>query len=70
MDNKFNLTYGSGGFNGAGGSFDNGGVNVMSKTANGYNRKQKQASPPHMMPSIIPADGDNLTHSTHTQRSD
>lgn len=70
MENKFNLTSGSGGFYGAGGTIDNGGANIMSKTAYGNDRKYKQTSQPHMMPSIIPAEGDNLTHSTHTNRSE
>ena len=38
--------------------------------SNGFDRKRKHASPPHMMPTIIPAEGDNLTHSTHTHRSE
>lgn len=32
--------------------------------------RRKQNSQPHMMPSIIPAEGDNLTHSNLTHRSE
>lgn len=73
VENKFNSTSGSaGGFYDAGSSSgNNDGTAVMSKTATGHDRKKKKASPPHMMPSIIPTvDGDNVTHSTHTHRSD
>jgi hypothetical protein len=61
---------GSAGFNQNGDPFDTNGGNYMSKTAFGNDRNRKHASPPHMMPSIIPAEGDNLTHSTHTHRSE
>ena len=70
MDNKFYQTQGPNGFYGpnSSGLNDNPGANQLRNNSN-FDRR-KQTSQPHMMPSIIPAEGDNLTHSTHTHRSE